>query len=290
MKKRLLLLSLIAILAGCHPKTEEPALAEVGREKITLADWRLVEENSPVTKESLENLIEEKLLIREARRKGFDVSSAELEGKLKEIRRGSDDKLEQKLASLKIPLSLWKERQREKLILAKWLEQEIRPQTKPTEEEVSRFFRAHYRDFFEPEQVRARQITVSSKEKAEKIREIIKKGENFVTLAQQHSESPDGDEGGDLGFFSRGSYPKVFEDTCFRMKIGEVSPVVSSEYGFHIFKVIEKRAARFLTEGEAKNIIVERLLEEKENRLIEQTIKQLKATTAIVIHEERFQN
>ena len=70
----------------------------------------------------------------------------------------------------------------------------------------------------------------------------IKNGEDFASLAKQYSQDPgSAKNGGDLGYFGRGVMVKVFEDTAFGLKKGEVSGVVKSEFGYHIIKAEDKR-------------------------------------------------
>jgi peptidyl-prolyl cis-trans isomerase SurA len=81
--------------------------------------------------------------------------------------------------------------------------------------------------------------------KATQIRERILKGESFSTLARELSEDPSAkDNAGDLGFFSafRMIYP--FEDMAYKTKIGQISPVFRTQYGYHILKATDERPAR----------------------------------------------
>ncbi len=59
-------------------------------------------------------------------------------------------------------------------------------------------------------------------------------GTSFADLAQEHSDCPSGASGGDLGNFGRGQMTKVFEDTAFGLAVGNTSPVVETEFGYHI--------------------------------------------------------
>lgn len=74
------------------------------------------------------------------------------------------------------------------------------------------------------------------------LRERIVKGEKFSMLAKLYSQDPgSASKGGELGFFSRGDMVKEFETAAFALKPGEVSPIVETEYGFHILQLIERR-------------------------------------------------
>ncbi len=75
---------------------------------------------------------------------------------------------------------------------------------------------------------------------AEAILERIRAGEDFVALAKEYSQDPgSASQGGDLGFFGRGTMVPAFEDVAFSLKVGEVSDLVQSQFGFHIILVEE---------------------------------------------------
>ena len=74
------------------------------------------------------------------------------------------------------------------------------------------------------------------------LRERIIKGEKFSMLATLYSQDPgSAKKGGELGFFSRGDMVGDFESAAFALKPGEVSPIVETQYGFHIIQLIERR-------------------------------------------------
>lgn len=80
------------------------------------------------------------------------------------------------------------------------------------------------------------------KQKAEELRARVKKGEDFGTLARLYSQDPgSAPEGGDLGFFDRGTMVKEFTANAFKLKTGEISTVFETENGFHFLQVIERR-------------------------------------------------
>ncbi|MBQ9726188.1 MAG: peptidylprolyl isomerase [Kiritimatiellae bacterium] len=116
----------------------------------------------------------------------------------------------------------------------------------PTDAEAEAFFKAHRNEFGTAEQVRAQHILVTPKSaspeddlaaiaKIREIRERILAGSDFSTEAAAHSDCPSGKSaGGSLGWFSRGMMVKEFDEAAFKMKVGELSDVVKTQFGYHV--------------------------------------------------------
>ena len=92
------------------------------------------------------------------------------------------------------------------------------------------------------EEVRARHILVDSKEQARELFEKVAYGTDFAELAKQHSKDPGSkDQGGDLGYFSKGQMVPQFEEAAFKLKKGEVGEPFQSQFGWHIVRVDDRR-------------------------------------------------
>jgi len=113
----------------------------------------------------------------------------------------------------------------------------------------------------------------------------ISTGSLKVTLIRV-SLSPEGKRGGDLGFFSKGDMPKEFEDVVFDLPLQTISGVVKTVYGYHVFRVEEKRSAMDLRFSEVKDQIINKLKREKGDMEFRTWMKELKQKTRIEVREE----
>ena len=117
----------------------------------------------------------------------------------------------------------------------------------PTEDEVTAFYEAHKAEYVEPPQVLCQHILVKGSndaalDKIKEIRErIVNDKADFAEEAKKHSDCPSGAQGGSLGWFGRGMMVPEFDKAAFEMKKGEVSGIVTTEFGYHIiYKADEK--------------------------------------------------
>ncbi|MFQ6112493.1 MAG: peptidylprolyl isomerase [bacterium] len=86
---------------------------------------------------------------------------------------------------------------------------------------------------------RALQIIVKDRATAESILKELKAGADFGKLAKDKSIGPAAQRGGDLGYFNKGDFQPEFESVILNLKPGEISEIIQSEFGFHIFKRVE---------------------------------------------------
>ncbi len=114
------------------------------------------------------------------------------------------------------------------------------------------------------EEVQARHILVDTEEKAKELAEKIAKGEDFAKLAKENSKDPGSkDDGGMLAFFGRGQMVPQFEEAAYRLKKGEVSAPVKSQFGFHLIKLEDRRDKKLPTFEEVKDRIVNSMIQKK---------------------------
>ncbi|RKY25347.1 MAG: hypothetical protein DRP62_01485 [Planctomycetota bacterium] len=117
-----------------------------------------------------------------------------------------------------------------------------------------------------------------------KTRELLKQikdGADFATLAKANSSCPSAQKGGDLGFFSRGRMVPAFEKAAFELKVGQVSDIVETQFGYHIIKLTDRKDAVVKTFEQAKDDIIKMLAQKKQGELVKEYIDSLKAKANI---------
>ena len=113
-----------------------------------------------------------------------------------------------------------------------------------SEDEVKDFYEKNKYMYKRPEMVQASHILVDTEEKANEILEDITDGLSFEDAAKQYSSCPSKQEGGSLGQFGKGQMVKEFEDAVFAMHVGQISPPVKTQFGYHLIKLTEHMPER----------------------------------------------
>jgi peptidyl-prolyl cis-trans isomerase C len=194
----------------------------------------------------------------------------------------------------------WKQQMQfeKRLAYQKLFESKFNSEVNVTEEDARQYYMENPQQFEIPEQVRASHILIkpvtsdpnvkpavveaAAKTKAEELLKQIKDGADFAELAKANSSCPSSVRGGDLGFFSRGRMVPAFEEAAFALKVGQVSDVVETNFGFHIIKVTDRKDASTKTFEEVKDNLIAMLTGQRQAKLAEQYIESLKAEANIV--------
>ena len=149
---------------------------------------------------------------------------------------------------------------------------------KVSEDDVKKYYEENKEQFVKGESVNASHILVDSEEKAQELLAKINAGEiTFEDAARENSSCPSGQNGGNLGSFTRGQMVPEFDKAVFEMNVGEISKApVKTQFGYHLIKLIEKNEAEAAAFDEVKGDITEMLLAEKRREAYEKKINQLK--------------
>ncbi|MGH9441427.1 MAG: peptidylprolyl isomerase [Thermoanaerobaculia bacterium] len=158
----------------------------------------------------------------------------------------------------------------------------------PTDQDVQKEYDLHRDRYRKPEQVRAARIFTKQRGEADNARQRISRGEEFSTVAKAVSRAPDAASGGQMGWVERGDLPSEFESAIFRLKAGEVSPVIEAEEGFLIFKAEDRAPARELTLDQAGPEIHRRLLREKADAYLQSLIETSRRQNTVRVFPDRL--
>lgn len=274
---------LVAVGLNCHPSAETELLARVESLGITVEDFqgRLQEyEFDPKTstasdflkfkKKILHELVEEKVMILEARKRKIKVEAPELNQAITEIKQDyPHQSFQSMLDKKKISYARWRDRMRLKILLSKVITDITKDVPSPGLKQIESYYKKYKDDFRQKEQVHLKQIVVKSKEDAKKILKELKKGALFEDLAQKHSFTPEASQGGDLGYVSKGIMPEELEKVIFKLKANKIGPIIQSQYGFHVVKVLDQKKERVRPLKEVRSKIAQTLTQKQREKRLE---------------------
>ncbi|TDT69839.1 peptidyl-prolyl cis-trans isomerase C [Hypnocyclicus thermotrophus] len=253
-------------------ETPKNALARVGDEVITEDEVEMVLKSIPEQykdyysseegkKEILKELVEQKLIKKEAEKLGLD----------------NDKELQKEL-------NLYKER----LLINSYINKNIIKKIDVTEDELKAYYEANKENYKIPEQVNASHILIltmnlnekekkAAYKKAQDVFKLVKEGKDFHELAKQYSEGPSAKDGGRLGWFEKERMVKEFSDAAFSTEKGKVyDGIVETKYGYHIILTEDKKESSYIPFEEKEKELKEELLNKKRLDEYNKTLERLK--------------
>lgn len=274
MKKIAIGLILTVALISCSKKGVEqkgPFLAKVGNTTITQADYDREFQALPEYAQQLftdeqgkgkflNEIINKEMLHQEAIKKGLD-KNPDFQKKLEEFK--------------KITL------------VTALFEKEIMARAKVTDQEVKAYYDKHKEEFIPTTQIKASHILVKTEDEAKKVLARLKKGEKFGDIAKAVSvDTASAQNGGDLGYFSKGQMVPEFEKAAASLNVGDVSVPVQTQFGYHIIKVTDKKKGAPIEFEKIKDMISQRLAGEKQKEAFDQYIAELKKNYKVEINKD----
>ena len=238
--------------------------------------------------EFLNRLIERKMMRGEAQRKRIKVGLPEIDKKIEGLRMEYGKDVKDVLASQGIDFEKWKSDLWEDMMIDRLVAREVNRHITVASSDVKRYYQANSAEFEKPEQVRVRQIVVTTEQEARKMLDLLQTGTDFSKLAREKSTAPEAERGGDLGYFAMGEMPAEF-NVVFGMPIGGISGIVKSPYGFHIFKLETKRRAGRVGLDEVSKEIAEKLRRKKEDQRYKQWLTELRSRTKFEVNYQALE-
>jgi peptidyl-prolyl cis-trans isomerase C len=193
----------------------------------------------------------------------------------------------------------WKEQISWGVKLGKLVDVEFGDQLRITDNDANNFYSANIKQYEKPEQVRASHIlirpdksdpnkdpneakAVALAKAQDLLKQIKEEGADFAELAKAHSESTSKDKGGDMGFQPRGAWVASFEKVAFELKVGQISDVVETPYGYHIIKVTDRKEADIKPFEQARDEIIRMLKRKRQGEFFTKYLTQIRAEANVV--------
>jgi parvulin-like peptidyl-prolyl isomerase len=287
--------------------TLDRVLASVDNEIITYADYKQFvqglegqEQKDEVDAGVLNKLIEEKIVLSEAKKKGIEVSDKEVDEEVEELsnRNGvSKKEFEDLIAKENLTITAYKKQMKEKMTLARLVNREVNAMVVVTDREIKRYYHEKKTDYLAgPEAVELKAIFLKLNEdatiteitdmkiKALKIVSLLRKGENFEQLVEEYSDEPLKSHEGILGKFARGKLIPPLDRVAFSLKDGEVSDPVWVSDGAYILQVAHKNGESFQPFEAVKEDIYSRLFQQKREKLYTEWIKKIWEKSSVKIN------
>lgn len=269
---RLIAIFLAALVGfGCaSKKTQGAVIATFGNDTLTESEYqdklsRLPQGVRGVAlsnrKEFLEDIFAERLLLREAEKRGV-----------------------YKLQDVKELI----ETARQKIIVAKLIEIEIDKKISVGPDEAMRYYEARKEEFLTPLLLRASHVLVKTRQEAEQIRKDLLAGGDFEDMARKKSLDAAAARGGDLGFFQKGQFVPEFDEAVFSLKKGALSEVVKTRFGHHLIKLTDRVEPQPKDFKSVSRIIEDRILKERRAEAFKGLVARLKGNAQLQVDEAKL--
>ena len=284
-------------------------LARVNGQPVTKVDFdRLIknmeagrgaipaERRDEVLRGALDQLITYSVLKQEAASRKFAASDADVDAQVASMQKQfpTQAEFDKALSARNTTVEQLKADARIDMAINKMMEAEVAGAVAATDADAQDFYAKNPDKFQQPESVRASHILLMTKDKDEaakkaaktKIDELLKRakaGEDFAALAKANSDDGSASQGGDLGPFQRGRMVPEFDKVAFSLKPGEISDVVTTEFGYHIIKLTEKKEASTIPLDQVKPQVLEYLTNQKKQQRVDGFIEDAKKRAKIEV-------
>jgi len=273
----------IVIIVGNRDVYEDELKRDIRR--ITFEMGITNEEVTDLITPLVNRIIDNYLIMEFGKEKGIKVSDNELESAVQDIKKDYPEKVFQELLLKRyIDFENWKEGLRQQLLIEKIIAKASESITPVSSSETKRYFDSHQNEFKHAQMVKLRQIVTSTRDEAEKIAGLLATGQDMEELARKYSKAPEAENGGEVGWVSKGELEEYIEGVIFSLPVGKTSPVIKTTYGYHIFEVLSKRPEGFKTLPESIAEIEKKLMLQKKDSFYRGWLKELRSLFPVLVN------
>ena len=221
-------------------------------------------------KNALNKIIEQQVLVQASRKVAIADIEKRAEEKLESMKGNfaSEEEFQQYLKAKGMTAKSLMTSTKQRIRTNEYLKSQGLAKPHVSEEEIKKFYKLKKEGFKRKESVMVSHILAkvakdaepAEKRKAGKrakdLRQRVVAGKDFAVIAGKHSDCARTKQaGGDLGYIKRGFMPPEFDKVAFTLKMGEVSKVIETEFGYHIIKVVDKKPAGYVPLDDVKDFI-----------------------------------
>lgn len=272
MKKLLVVLLLLLPLIACSKKDEGKVLVTIDGDKLTVQEFNKELDKIPVNmkmlvatqtgkRNFLDRIVIKKLLLKEAKKEDIE-NQKEFQDRFNDIK--------------------------EQLLIESLLKKKVTTEAKLGDEDLQKYYDAKKDEFKRETEIQTRQIVLKSEQEAKEVLSRIQKGEDFGELARKHSVDPNAKaSGGDVGYHPKGTLLPAYEEAAFKLqKVGQVSPIIKTQLGYHIIKLEGMKPPAYVPFPEVKEFIKQKITQEKQAEILDKYVQDLKKNAKITINED----
>lgn len=321
MKKIFVLLSLVLCLGSFHRLADAELLdriiAVVNDEPITQSELdvllrpiydeykmefkgeELVTQLNEVRQKLLSQMIEDRLVFQKAKELSIEADPATIDEKMNDFqgRFGNAIEMEDALTSQGISLKEIRERFERQAVIKMLHSREVYSKVVVSPIEVEEFYKKNSSKFATESRIKVRSITIKksyearekglvdeeARDKLTKLREEVINGGNFEELAKANSEDVQAADGGLSDWIHQGTMIPAINDVIFSLNTGEVSPIIETPMGHHLFRVEQREPGKQRTLDEVREEIQRKLFQDKSDELFFTWMQDLKRQAYISI-------
>ncbi len=259
----------------------------------------LMEALTDARRKLLNQMIEDKLVYQEAKNQKIEPDIDQVDKQLDDLKAKfkSETDMEDMLAKEGMSLSAMRERLERQSVIQHLHEMEVRAKVVVSPLEVEQFYQEHSDEFSSDETIRVRSITVkknedarekgltdeTAKTKIENLRKRALAGQDFDSLAVQFSEDTSAKNGGLSEWIKQGEMIPEIDHIIFGLKKGQMSEVIETPMGYHVFRIEEKKDKYKKSFNEAREIIYARIFREKSMKRFQEWLVELKRNAYVSI-------
>ena len=234
----------------------------------------------------IDQLIERKLILQASKSMDVKVEDSEVYDYFESLFFPLNQiRLQKKISKQKGEINEWIKTIREIIRVNKAIQKKIYSKIRVEESEMRFFYKNSLSKYSSSRRFKVRQIVLGKKKLALDIHSQLVKGSVFSVLATEKSIGPNSFLGGDLGYLELKNLPSPLRQVLNNLNVGEISKVVSSPSGFHIFQVVEIRSAYVKPFRSVQNMIREELVMEKGRKLLRKWIENLRSNAKVIYFE-----